>query len=85
MTIIELTLTTGAVVTAFQIGRTINKVKIKELLAQNSELKDLVDAENYTAKKHEESAIFWRKMYVNNTKRRNGQEAENLVKNGQNN
>lgn len=75
MTPIELILTAGAVVTAYGIGRTIGKTKIKEL-------KNLVDAETYKAKQHEDNATFWREMYKNTVRKANGHEPKNLVKNG---
>lgn len=73
MTPIELILTAGAVVTAYGIGRTIGKTKIKEM-------KSLVDAETYKAKRSEDSATFWKEMYKNTIRKALGFEPKNLVK-----
>ena len=73
MTTIEIILSAGAVVTAYGIGRTINKTKIKEL-------KTLLDAEIYKAKSSEDSANFWKEMYKNTVRKANGYEIKNLVK-----
>ena len=81
MNTFELIMSAGAVVTAFSVGAGLARTKMKELQARNRELQDLVQSETYRRHQWEDSATFWKRMYLNNVRRANNYEPKDLTKN----
>lgn len=81
MNTFEILMSAGAVVTAFGIGAGLARTKIKQLQARNRDLQDLVQSETYRRHQWEDSATFWKRMYLNNVRRANGYEPKDLTKN----